>query len=164
MGGGDTAMEEALFLTKFASKVTIIHRRGELRASQIMQDRAKSNSKIEFSWNATVTDVFGTPDTGVTGLQLTDTLTGEQSVLSDVEGLFLGIGHKPNTDFLRDSGITLDKDGYIVTDYGVSPVNTGVKGVYACGDCMDKHYRQAVTAAGTGCMAAIDAERYLSTL
>ena len=156
VGGGDSAIEEATFLTKFADKVTIIHRRDELRASKIMQDRAFANPKIEFLWNSQVTDVFG--DSSVTGVEVTNTLDGSVSTL-DVTGLFVAIGHRPNTDLFIGK---LDMDpatGYLVTRHDSS--YTDVEGVFACGDVQDDVYRQAITAAGSGCMAAIDAERWL---
>ena len=156
VGGGDSAIEEATFLTKFADKVTIIHRRDELRASKIMQDRAFANPKIEFLWNSQVTDVFG--DTSVTGVEVTNTLDGSVSTLP-VTGLFVAIGHRPNTDLFVGK---LDMDpatGYLVTRH--DSAYTDVEGVFACGDVQDDVYRQAITAAGSGCMAAIDAERWL---
>ncbi len=156
VGGGDSAIEEAMFLTKFADKVTIIHRRDELRASKIMQDRAFANPKIEFLWNSQVTDVFG--DTSVTGVEVTNTLDGSVSTLP-VTGLFVAIGHRPNTDLFVGK---LDMDpvtGYLVTRH--DSAYTDVEGVFACGDVQDDVYRQAITAAGSGCMAAIDAERWL---
>ena len=156
VGGGDTAMEEALFLTRFATRVYIVHRRDALRASQIMQDRVMANDKIEILWNRVVVDVLGEND--VTGIRLKDTQTGEESDM-EMEGLFLGIGHKPNTDIFRD-WLTLDDNGYIQTE--ADSTHTEIAGVYACGDAQDHVYRQAVTAAGTGCMAAIDAERWLA--
>ncbi|NNE47348.1 MAG: thioredoxin-disulfide reductase [Rhodothermales bacterium] len=156
VGGGDTAMEEALFLTRFASRVYVVHRRSELRASKIMQDRAFANDKIEFVWNAVVTDVLG--DKEVDGIRLLNRETNEESTLP-VKGLFLGIGHKPNTDIFRE-WLDMDDVGYIKTKPDSSYTN--VKGVFACGDAQDSVYRQAVTAAGTGCMAAMDAERWLA--
>ncbi len=160
VGGGDTAMEEATFLTRFASKVTVIHRRDELRASKIMQERAFSNSKISFIWDTAVEEVEGSKDTGVTGLKLKNLKTGEASQFK-TEGLFVAIGHKPNTEVFKGQ-VELDAGGYVVVKPGT--VSTDVEGVYACGDVQDHRYRQAVTAAGTGCMAAMDAEKYLEAL
>jgi len=156
VGGGDTAMEEALFLTRFATKVTVVHRRDELRASKIMQDRALANEKIEFAWSSVVDEILG--DDFVTGMRLKDLKSGETREVP-VEAVFVAIGHKPNTDLLRGQ-IELDDVGYIKAEAGTS--RTNVEGVFACGDAMDPVYRQAVTAAGTGCMAAIDAERWLA--
>ena len=156
MGGGDSAVEEATFLTKFASKVTLVHRRHELRASKIMQDRAFANDKIEFLWNTEVVDAIG--DTKLTGVHLRDTVTGEESELA-ATGMFVAIGHDPNTALFGDS-LTLDEDGYIVT--APDSTRTSVAGVFACGDVQDHAYRQAITAAGSGCMAAIETERYLA--
>ena len=156
VGGGDSAIEEATFLTKFAEKVTIIHRRDELRASKIMQDRAFANPKIEFLWNSQVTEIHG--DTSVTGVEVTSTVDGSVSTLA-VTGVFVAIGHRPNTDLFVGQ---LDMDpstGYLVTRHDSS--YTDVEGVFACGDVQDDVYRQAITAAGSGCMAAIDAERWL---
>jgi thioredoxin reductase (NADPH) len=155
IGGGDTAMEEAIFLTRFATKVTVIHRRDRLRASKIMQERAFANPKIEFVWNAEVEEVRG--GEAVTGLQIRDVGTGARRELA-VEAVFVAIGHEPNTHLFRGQ-IELDPVGYIVVRPGSS--RTSREGVFACGDAMDPTYRQAVTAAGTGCMAAIDAERWL---
>jgi thioredoxin reductase (NADPH) len=157
VGGGDSAMEEAIFLTKFASKVTVVHRRDALRASVILQERAFKNDRIEFVWNAVVSRVNGT-DGLLTSLTLTDTVTGEESDLS-ADGLFLAIGHIPNTWLFSDV-LDSDEEGYLVVDEPSTATN--VPGVFACGDVMDSTYRQAVTAAGTGCRAAIDAERYLA--
>ena len=154
VGGGDSALEEATFLTKFASKVTLIHRRDQLRASKIMQDRARANPKIEFAWNKRVVNLNGTDK--LQGAVLEDTITGEQSDL-DVTGLFVAIGHVPNTDLFKGQ-LALDDQGYIVTGTGT---HTDVDGVFACGDVQDHTYRQAITAAGSGCMAAIDVERWL---
>lgn len=157
IGGGDSAMEEATFLTKFASKVTIVHRRDEFRASKIMQKRALDNPKIEVIWNSTLHEVLG--DQVVDGVVLENTQTGEKQTLENVKGVFLAIGHKPNTE-LFEGVLDMDDEGYIITE-GKSTY-TNVPGVFACGDAQDKIYRQAVTAAGTGCMAAIDAERWLA--
>ena len=155
VGGGDSAVEEATFLTKFASKVTIVHRRDELRASKIMRDRAEANPKIEFLWNHTVTEIFGTDK--VEGAQVTSTVDGSVSELP-VTGVFVAIGHRPNTD-LFSGVLDTDENGYLVTQPGSS--HTNVDGVFACGDVQDHTYRQAITAAGSGCMAAIDTERWL---
>ncbi len=156
VGGGDTAMEEALFLTRFARKVYVIHRRDELRASKIMQQRAFKNEKIEFIWNTVVTDVLG--ENEVEGLMLRNVQTGATTTLA-VQGFFVAIGHKPNTDVFR-GWLDLDGAGYIRTR--PDSTYTNIAGVFACGDAQDHVYRQAVTAAGTGCMAAIDAERWLA--
>jgi thioredoxin reductase (NADPH) len=156
IGGGDTAMEEALFLTRFASHVTVIHRRDALRASKIMQDRAFENQKISFRWDSVVENVLG--QESVTGVMLKNVKTGEQSTL-DVTGLFIAIGHKPNTEIFR-GWVDMDETGYIKTQPGSTLTN--VHGVFASGDAADHVYRQAVTAAGTGCQAAIDAERFLA--
>lgn len=160
VGGGDTAMEEAGFLTKFASRVTVVHRRDELRASKIMQQRVLSNDKVDFQWNKNVVEMLGTKTDGVTGVRLKDTVTGEESVF-DCEGVFLAIGHKPNTDIFVDA-LDNDDHGYLITEKGTTKTN--IPGVFACGDVQDSIYRQAVTAAGSGCMAAIDAEHYLTAL
>jgi len=157
VGGGDSAMEEAGFLTKFASKVTLIHRRDALRASKIMQQRAFDNPKIEFAWNSVVVDVVG--GTKVEALALRDTVTGEEWDLP-VTGVFIAIGHRPNTDLFTDQ-LDMDDAGYLVT--GADRSTTNIEGVFACGDVQDHTYRQAVTAAGSGCMAAIDAERWLES-
>lgn len=158
VGGGDTAMEEALFLTKFASKVHVIHRRDELRASQFMQQRAFRNEKIGFIWDSVVVDVLSSDGQAVNGLQLGNVKSETQSELP-VDGVFVAIGHKPNTDLFRGQ-LELDELGYIEVQPGST--YTSVAGVFACGDAVDKEYRQAVTAAGTGCMASIDAERWLT--
>jgi thioredoxin reductase (NADPH) len=155
VGGGDSAVEEALFLTKFATKVTIVHRRDELRASKIMQDRAFANPKIEFLWNHVVTDLVGTDS--LEGARVRSVLSGEEQVLP-VQGLFVAIGHRPNTDLFRDV-LEMDDQGYLQTEPGSTATN--IAGVFACGDVQDHTYRQAITAAGSGCMAAIDAERWL---
>ena len=160
VGGGDSAMEEASFLTKFASKVSIIHRREEFRASKIMIDRVLDNPKIEIIKNAVVADIFGSQKDGVSSILLKDTIDGKERNF-DCEGVFYGIGHKPNTDQFKGV-INLNNQGYIITNPGSTLTN--VDGVFACGDVQDDHYRQAITAAGSGCMAAIDAEKYLEDL
>ena len=160
VGGGDTAMEEATFLTRYGTRVTVIHRREQLRASKIMQDKAFNNPKIDFIWNAEVTEILGSPETGVTGVRLRDTQTGEESEFA-CEGVFVAIGHRPNTEVFR-GWLEMDEVGYIKT--AGRSMATNIYGVFACGDAQDSFYRQAVTAAGTGCMAAIDAERYLDNL
>lgn len=160
VGGGDTAMEEALFLTRYASKVNVVHRRDQLRASKIMQDRGLKNEKIEFIWNTTVTEVLGDPATkAMNALRLKNLVTGEET-MRPMGGLFLGIGHEPNTSIFKGK-INLDENGYIITDHRQ---RTNVPGVFAAGDAQDHIFRQAVTAAGTGCAAAIEAERYISDL
>ena len=155
VGGGDSAVEEATFLTKFAEKVTLIHRRDELRASKIMQDRAHANPKIEFLWNHTVTEING--DTQVESIEVTNTVDGTVSTLP-VTGVFVAIGHQPNTDLFKGI-LDMEDTGYLVTQPGSTYTN--IDGVFACGDVQDHTYRQAITAAGSGCMAAIDAERWL---
>ena len=160
VGGGDTAMEEATFLTRYAAKVYVIHRRDKLRASKIMQEKAFRNEKIEFIWNTTVEEIVGTPEEGVTGVRLLNTETGEEQVFP-CAGVFVAIGHKPNTDLFK-GWLDMDEVGYLKTS-GHSTA-TNIPGVFACGDVQDSVYRQAVTAAGTGCMSAIDAERYLDHL
>jgi len=157
VGGGDSALEEATFLTKFSSKVTVIHRRDQLRASKIMQQRAFTNPKIEFAWNTEVTEILGGDRVG--GVILRDTINGNKWELP-VTGLFIAIGHLPNTG-LFDGQLDMDDQGYVVT--GADRSTTSVEGVFACGDAQDRRYRQAVTAAGSGCMAAIDAERWLES-
>jgi thioredoxin reductase (NADPH) len=154
VGGGDSAIEEALFLTRFGESVTVIHRRKELRASKIMQDRAFANDKIDFRWDTVVTEVLG--DTTVSGVQVRNSVTGEEDRI-DASGVFVAIGHAPNTAVFRGQ-LDMDDNGYIRTAEGT---RTNVDGVFACGDVQDHVYRQAVTAAGSGCMAAIDAERWL---
>lgn len=154
VGGGDSAIEEALFLTKFAETVTIVHRRDQLRASKIMQDRALANDKIRFRWNATVVDLLGQDK--LEGAVVRDTVTGEESTL-DVTGLFVAIGHEPNTAIFKGQ-LAIEDNGYLITGPGTA---TDVEGVFACGDVQDHVYRQAITAAGSGCMAAIDTERWL---
>jgi thioredoxin reductase (NADPH) len=160
VGGGDTAMEEATFLTRYASRVFVVHRRDKLRASKIMQDKALRNEKIEFIWNTTVDEILGTHEQGVTGVRLRSLQTDETTDF-ECEGVFIAIGHKPNTDLFRGQ-IEMDDVGYIRTS-GHS-TSTNIPGVFAAGDVQDSVYRQAVTAAGTGCMSAIDAERFLDHL
>jgi thioredoxin reductase (NADPH) len=157
IGGGDTAMEEATFLTKFAAKVTVVHRRSELRASKIMQERAFKNDKVEFVWNADVTRVLG-ENGQVSALELTDTQTGEVSQLP-CDGMFLAIGHIPNS-WLFEGQLDIDDEGYLLVEE--PSTRTSAPGVFACGDVVDHVYRQAITAAGTGCRASIDAERFLA--
>ena len=157
VGGGDSAIEEATFLTKFANTVTLIHRRDQLRASKIMQDRAKANPKIKFLWNHVVHEVLG--EKKVEGLRVRNTQTGGESDL-DVSGLFVAIGHVPNTDLFKGQ-LSMEDNGYLITGLGEGETSTNVDGVFACGDVQDHTYRQAITAAGSGCMAAIDTERWL---
>jgi thioredoxin reductase (NADPH) len=157
VGGGDSAIEEATFLTKFAMKVSVIHRRDTLRASKIMQNRAFDNPKIEFIWDTVVDEVIGKRETGVTGLKLRNVKTEQTSELR-VDGLFVAIGHNPNTEIFKGQ-IDLDTRGYIKTQ--PDSTRTNIPGVFACGDVQDPVFRQAITAAGTGCMAAIEAERWL---
>lgn len=159
VGGGDTATEEAIYLSKLCKKVTLIVRRDELRASKIMQERVLNTPNLEVLWNTETVEING-GDKGVQSLTLKNNLSGEISTL-EVTGLFVAIGHKPNTDIFK-GWITMDESGYLITDPGSSKTN--IAGVFASGDAQDKIYRQAVTAAGTGCMAALDAERYLSAL
>jgi thioredoxin reductase (NADPH) len=159
VGGGDTAMEEALFLAKMVSKVTVIHRRDSLRASKVMQQRAFANPKVAFQWNQEVTEVLGDKKVGVTGVKTRDTVSGEERMLP-MNGLFVAIGHQPNTALFKGQ-LETDEVGYIKVQPGTT--RTSVPGVFASGDAADPVYRQAVTAAGTGCMAAIDAERFISS-
>jgi thioredoxin reductase (NADPH) len=159
VGGGDSAMEEAIFLTKFASHVTVVHRRATLRASKIMQDKAFANPKIAFEWNAEIEEIKDTGKGEVTGMVLRNSVTGERKEIS-VDGVFVAIGHTPNTELFKGQ-VDADPNGYILTHSGS---RTNVPGVFACGDVQDHHYRQAITAAGSGCMAAIDAEKYLDGL
>jgi thioredoxin reductase (NADPH) len=158
VGGGDTAMEEALFLTKFASKVTLIHRRHEFRASKIMQDRVLTHEKIQILWNTEIKEILGTKEKGVESVRIFNNQTNEESILP-TQGVFIAIGHKPNTDLFKGT-LEMDAVGYLKTDGRT--MKTNISGVFACGDAQDSYYRQAVTAAGSGCMAAIDAERYLA--
>jgi len=157
VGGGDSALEEATFLTRFATKVTIIHRRDELRASKIMQDRAFANDKIEFLWNHQVTGIHG--ENKLAGITVENTLTGSTAQL-DIDGLFIAIGHKPNTDLFKGQ-LELRENGYLTS--APDSTATNVDGVFACGDVQDDIFRQAITAAGSGCMAALEAERWLES-
>lgn len=158
VGGGDTAMEEANFLTKFATKVTVVHRRDEFRASKIMQDRILNNEKVEVLWNTEILEIVGSQADGVTGIRIQNNQTGEDSVYP-CGGVFIAIGHKPNTDLFAGL-LEMDDVGYLKTEGRT--MKTNIEGVFACGDAQDSYYRQAITAAGSGCMAAIDAERFLS--
>jgi thioredoxin reductase (NADPH) len=160
VGGGDTAMEEATFLTRYASKVYVVHRRDKLRASKIMQEKAFKNPKIQFVWNTGLEEILGEPDSGVTGVRLRNLQTNDERVLP-CAGVFIAIGHKPNTDLFKGQ-LDMDNVGYIITS-GKSTA-TNVPGVFAAGDVQDNCYRQAVTAAGTGCMSALDSERFLDHL
>ncbi|MEK3900851.1 MULTISPECIES: thioredoxin-disulfide reductase [unclassified Paenibacillus] len=159
VGGGDSALEEAGFLTRFASKVTLVHRREELRASKIMQDRVRDNAKVSWGLNRTPVEVVA-GDKGVTGLKVVNNETGEEEFI-EASGVFVAVGHHPNTAFLGGQ-ITTDANGYIVSNPGTSETN--IPGVFACGDVQDTRYRQAITAAGSGCMAAMDAEKYIESL
>jgi len=158
VGGGDTAMEEAHFLTKFANRVTLIHRRNEFRASKIMQERVLSHEKIDVRWNTEILEIIGSKDEGVTGIRIKNSETQAEEVFP-CGGVFIAIGHKPNTDLFKGT-LEMDEVGYLKTEG--STMKTNIPGVFACGDAQDSYYRQAITAAGTGCMAAIDAERFLS--
>jgi thioredoxin reductase (NADPH) len=160
VGGGDTAMEEATFLTRYASRVYVVHRRNKLRASKIMQDKAFKNEKLEFIWDSAVEEILGTHKDGVTGIRLKNLNTGAETIF-ECSGVFIAIGHRPNTDLFKGQ-IDTDEVGYIKTS-GHSTA-TNIPGVFACGDVQDSVYRQAVTAAGTGCMSALDAERFLDHL
>jgi thioredoxin reductase (NADPH) len=157
IGGGDTAMEEATYLTKFATRVTVVHRRDELRASKVMQDRAFAHPRIDWKWNAVVAEVIGTREGGIDAVRLRDTVTGEESVYP-TQGVFIAIGHQPNTAIFAGK-LAMNEVGYLLVDAPSS--RTSVEGVFAAGDVVDPHYRQAVTAAGTGCVASLDAERWL---
>ncbi|QIX28504.1 thioredoxin-disulfide reductase [Nocardioides sp. JQ2195] len=158
VGGGDSAVEEATFLTRFGSKVTLIHRRDELRASKIMQERALADPKLDIAWNSEVASINGTD--GLESLTLRDTVTGEERQL-DVTGLFIAVGHDPRSELLTGQ-VDLDENGYVLVDH--PSTRTNIEGVFAAGDLVDHHYRQAITAAGTGCSAALDAERYIADL
>ena len=157
VGGGDSAMEESIFLTKFATRVTVIHRRDKLRASVIMQQRAAENEKIDFIWNGVVEDVLGSRESGVTGVRIKDAVTGE-SYVKECQGMFVAIGHTPNSGIFRGQ-LEMDDNDYLITKNGTS--ETSVAGVFAAGDIQDTRYKQAITAAGSGCMAAMDAERFI---
>lgn len=157
VGGGDTAVEEAVFLTKYATKVTVIHRRDRLRASKILQERAFKNKKIEFIWDSVVEEIIGDKEKGVTGVKIRNVVTGEISEKA-CQGVFVAIGHTPNTKLFKGQ-LEMDEKGYIITKNGTT--ETSVPGVFAAGDVQDHRYRQAITAAGTGCMAAMDAEKFI---
>jgi len=159
VGGGNTAVEEAIFLTNFASKVTLIHRRDELRAEKILQERAFKNDKLEFCWDSTLEEILGGDNPpGVNGVRVKNVKTGETSEFA-VDGVFIAIGHQPNTDLFKGQ-LEMDEEGFLITQPGTPQTN--IPGVFAAGDVQDKTYRQAVTAAGTGCMAALDAERFIA--
>ena len=160
VGGGDSAMEEASFLTKFAKKVTIIHRREVFKASKIMLERARNNPKIDIMVNKSILDIKGNQKDGVSSIILKDAIDGKETIFN-CEGVFYGIGHIPNTDFLS-MFLDVDENGYIITK--ADSTRTNIDGIFACGDVQDSHYRQAITAAGSGCMAAIDAEKFLENL
>ena len=157
VGGGDSAMEESIFLTKFATRVTVIHRRDKLRASVIMQQRATENEKIDFIWNGVVEDVLGSRESGVTGVKIKDAVTGG-SYVKECQGMFVAIGHTPNSEIFRGQ-LEMDDNGYLITRNDTSETN--LAGVFAAGDIQDTRYKQAITAAGSGCMAAMDAERFI---
>lgn len=157
VGGGDSAMEESIFLTKFATRVTVIHRRDKLRASVIMQQRARENEKLDFIWNGVVEDVVGSREDGVTGVRIKDVVTGE-SYVKECQGMFVAIGHTPNSKIFRGQ-LEMDDNGYLITGNGTS--ETSIAGVFAAGDIQDTRYKQAITAAGSGCMAAMDAEKFI---
>lgn len=161
IGGGDSAMEEATFLTRFAKKVSLVHRRDELRASKIMQKRALSNDKIEWKWSHAVTAIHGTAEEGVTGVTYKNLKTGEEYE-EKTDGVFLAIGHIPNTSIFADSDLALDDEGYVIT--APDSTKTNIPGIFAVGDVQDKVFRQAITAAGSGCMGALEAEHYLAAL
>tara|TARA_B100000287_G_scaffold414608_1_gene447359 strand:+ start:526 stop:1455 length:930 start_codon:yes stop_codon:yes gene_type:complete len=160
VGGGDSAMEEATYLTKFASEVVIVHRREEFRASKIMIDRAMNNPKIRVLWNSTIDEIMGSQEKGVHAVKINKT-DSDESFEEECDGVFMAIGHKPNTELFTDI-LKTDQNGYLVTTNGST--STNIDGVFACGDVQDHVYRQAVTAAGSGCMSAIDAERYLESV
>lgn len=160
IGGGNTAVEEALYLTNHSPEVTLIHRRDSLRAEKIMQKRLLANPKIKIRWNSEVAEFIAGEDSALSAVKLKDTKTGEESLL-ETEGAFIAIGHKPATELFQGH-LKLDDEGYIEVTPGTT--QTSIKGIFACGDVMDKHYRQAVTAAGTGCMAALEAERFLGEI
>jgi len=157
VGGGDSAMEESIFLTKFATRVTVVHRRDKLRASVIMQRRARENEKIDFIWNGVVEDVLGSREDGVTGVRIKDVVTGE-SYVKECQGMFVAIGHTPNSEIFKGQ-LEMDDNGYLITNNDTS--ETSVAGVFAAGDIQDTRYKQAITAAGSGCMAAMDAEKFI---
>lgn len=157
VGGGDSAMEESIFLTKFATRVTVVHRRDKLRASVIMQQRARENEKIDFIWNGVVEDVLGSREDGVTGVRIKDVVTGE-SYVKECQGMFVAIGHTPNSEIFKGQ-LEMDDNGYLITNNDTS--ETSVAGVFAAGDIQDTRYKQAITAAGSGCMAAMDAEKFI---